>query len=64
MMETEGYPKVTSFVIRFVQDSVEDESKKVYRGVIRHVQTDQETIFSRWSEVEDYISKFIQLEDS
>jgi hypothetical protein len=63
MMEDETYPKVISFVLRFVQDSTEAEARKNYRGVIRHVQSNQEVIFSRWSEVETYIAHFIDLDE-
>ena len=51
---------VTSFVIRFIHTNP-GEQGHVYRGVIRHVQTDQEVQFSHWEEAQAFMQGFIPL---
>jgi hypothetical protein len=63
-MEENSYPDVASFLIRFVADHSERGSKVEYRGAIRHVQTDNEMLFTDWDEVEAFIQKVIPIEVS
>ena len=59
---------ITSFVIRFIQSGDESTSKwearALCRGAIRHVQSNQEHNFTRWSEAVDFIQKFVALGES
>ena len=61
-MEEKPYPDVASFLIRFVQDQPKPNGLASYRGVIRHVQTDNELFFTCWEEVETFIQQVIPLE--
>ena len=61
-MEEKSYPDVASFLIRFVQDQANQENIAGYRGVVRHVQTDHEQVFTCWEEVESFIQQVIPLE--
>lgn len=63
-MEENSYPEVASFLIRFVADHPESGSKVGYRGVVRHVQTDNEMSFTDWDEVEAFIQQVIPIEVS
>lgn len=59
---------ITSFVIRFIQSGDKKASKwgakALCRGAIRHVQSNQEHNFTRWSEAVDFIQKFVALGES
>ena len=61
-MESLLPPSISSFVIRFVVDSVTGQNPVTYRGAIRHIQTDEELAFSRWEDVENFIRRFVPLE--
>ena len=61
-MEEKSFPDIASFLIRFVQDQTNPEGIPSYRGVIRHVQTDHEQVFTCWEEVETFIQQVIPLE--
>ena len=61
-MEDKLYPDVESFLIRFVQDQPKPNGISCYRGVVRHVQTNKELIFTNWQDVEDFIRQVIPLE--
>lgn len=63
-MEENSYPEVASFLIRFVADHPERNSKVIYRGAIRHVQTDKELLFTDWDEVEAFIQQVIPIDVS
>lgn len=63
-MENEMYPKIISFVVRFVLDSPKKGNRAEYRGVIRHVQTDQELVFTDWEEAQNFMEKFVEIRDS
>jgi hypothetical protein len=64
-----GKPSITSFVVRFIHEGGEspgsqDEGTSIaYRGAIRHVQTDEEIIFTRWEDAVRFIKRFVPLED-
>ena len=57
-------PNISSFVIRFVMDSSVDtaQNSPSYRGVIRHIQTDEEVNFIHWEDVEKFIRRFVPLD--
>lgn len=40
---------VTSFVIRFIHANP-DVDQRIYRGVVRHVQSNQEASFTSWDQ--------------
>jgi len=61
-MEEKTFPEVASFLIRFVQDQSKPDGNANYRGLIRHVQTDHEQVFTCWEEVEAFIQQVIPLE--
>jgi hypothetical protein len=61
-MDGNSYPDVASFLIRFVQGQPTEDGGARYRGVVRHVQTDQELSFTSWQEVEAFIQLVIPLE--
>ena len=59
-MSTIDPPNITSFVIRFVQETPEED--RPYRGNIRHVQSSQELNFTHWPEAVAFIQQFIPLQ--
>jgi hypothetical protein len=63
MMVDDSFPNITSFMIRFTQDSsAQAAGQPVYRGLIRHVQTDNEIVFTRWEDAIAFIEQFVPLE--
>ncbi len=50
---------VTSFIIRFTQEQKQDSAP--WRGLIRHIQTDQETHFTRIEDALHFIAQFIDI---
>ena len=54
-------PGISSFVIRIIEEPAQNESAATYRGIIRHVQSDQEHSFINWSEVESFIQQFVPI---
>jgi hypothetical protein len=53
-------PRITSFVIRFVhEEAVPPGEMETWRGAIRHVQTDQEVLFTHWGEALLFMEKFL-----
>ncbi len=61
-MESEA--DLTSFVLRFVTDrAVGDQAGPQWRGVIRHVQTNQERHFTRWAEAVAFIEQYVELNE-
>ena len=59
-MDQHSPPQISSFVLRFVQEEpVKGAEQSSYRGSVRHVQTDQEISFTRWSDAVDFIRQFI-----
>lgn len=53
---------ISSFVIRFVQDTSDPSAAKTFRGAIRHVQTDRTLSFTKWADAESFIRNYISLE--
>jgi len=61
-MKANPYPNISSFVIRFVQvQSVDNHSQPVYRGSIRHVQSDSEIGFTHWEDAVTFIQKYVPI---
>jgi hypothetical protein len=62
---------LVSFVLRFVSEQPVDEAsaelsapaRSAWHGVIRHVQTNEERHFTRWSEVVSFISRYVTVEE-
>ncbi|MBC8504448.1 MAG: hypothetical protein ISR58_16325 [Anaerolineales bacterium] len=63
-MSQETQPSISSFVIRFVRDPLEEKEKVgSYRGAIRHIQTDEEVGFTRWQDAVNFIEQYIPIHD-
>ena len=54
-MEEKFSPEVASFLIRVVQDQPNSDKAGSFRGLIRHIQTDEEQNFTCWKDVESFI---------
>lgn len=62
-MDNRLSPEISSFVLRFVQDDLENApGQPVYRGFIQHVQTDERVSFTRWDDAVNFMSQFIPSE--
>jgi hypothetical protein len=63
-MESNVYPLIKSFVIRFVIDepSSPEETKSCYRGTIRHIQSNEEINFNNWEAAVKFIRRYVPLE--
>jgi hypothetical protein len=57
-------PLISSFVIRFIQETSPEPPRVNYRGMIRHVQSDQEVSFTRWGDALTFIQQFVPLQDN
>lgn len=58
----ESDANLTSFVLRFVSDPPDaNQASGAWHGVIRHVQTNQERAFTRWSEAVAFIEQYVDL---
>jgi hypothetical protein len=63
---------LVSFVLRFVTDQPADDfsggtgapAPSAWRGVIRHVQSNEERHFLRWADAVAFISRFVPVEES
>ncbi|HLF89708.1 MAG TPA: hypothetical protein VI451_12220 [Anaerolineales bacterium] len=60
-MSTIDPPNITSFVIRFVQETP-DETRSPYRGNIRHVQSNADLNFTDWAEAVAFIQRYVPLQ--
>lgn len=49
---------ISSFILRFIQEA---EVETPWRGVVRHVQSDEETRFTRIEEALRFINRFVDL---
>lgn len=50
---------VTSFIVRFTQE----QDPATWRGLIRHVQTSEETHFTRIEDALQFMAKFVEIGD-
>ncbi len=55
---------IASFVLRFVLDQEAGAAPNSWRGVIRHVQTNDELHFSGLKEALSFIQRFVEIPDS
>ena len=63
LMENTPITNIVSFIIRFVQDPPKEKpDHSVYRGSIRHIQSDQEISFTKWDEAEDFINHYVPID--
>jgi hypothetical protein len=54
---------LASFVVRFVSEAAPASGPaRDWHGVIRHVQSDAERYFTRWSDAVAFIASYVQLE--
>jgi hypothetical protein len=60
-MDDDQFPRIVSFVIRFVQERPTQNEPPVYRGIIRQVQTDQELTFTDWEAAQGFMEKFVKI---
>ncbi|MBN2043957.1 MAG: hypothetical protein JW757_02955 [Anaerolineales bacterium] len=61
-MFEKAYPEVASFLIRIVQDQPQADHEGGYRGLIRHIQTDEEFSFTCWQDAENFIKRMFPIE--
>lgn len=54
-------PCISSFVIRIIEEAKPQSSASHYRGIIRHVQSDQELSFTSWVDVESFIQQYVPI---
>ena len=52
---------VTSFIIRFTQE--QEQAPAPWRGLIRHIQTDQEAHFAHIEDALHFIAQFVEIGD-
>jgi hypothetical protein len=52
---------ISSFVIRIIKEADPRLAGSPYRGIIRHVQSDQELSFTNWTDVERFIQHFVPI---
>ncbi len=55
---------IASFVLRFVLDQEAGAEPTSWRGIIRHVQTNDELHFSGMKEALTFIQRFVEIPDS
>ncbi len=55
---------IASFVLRFMLDQEGGAAPNSWRGVIRHVQTNDELHFSGLKEALSFIQRFVEIPDS
>ena len=62
-MESDTSPSIASFVIRFVVDetSLAEKTQPAYRGMIRHIQSNEELGFYIWADAVDFIQRYVPL---
>lgn len=54
-------PCISSFVIRIIKEADPKLAASPYRGIIQHVQSDQERSFTNWTDVELFIQQFVPI---
>jgi hypothetical protein len=52
---------IASFVVRFMLDQEIESSKVNWRGVIRHIQTNEQFNFSGMDEALQFIQQYVQI---
>ncbi len=54
-------PCISSFVIRIIEESNPQSASSTYRGIIRHIQTEQEISFTCWDDGVSFIQQFVPI---
>jgi len=54
-------PCISSFVIRIIEETNPHSAASLYRGTIRHIQSDEEKSFTSWNDVESFIDGFVPI---
>jgi hypothetical protein len=54
-------PCISSFVIRIIKEQDPQLAASPIRGIIRHIQSDQELSFTNWDDVEGFIQRYVPL---
>jgi hypothetical protein len=63
-MERDSIPNITSFMIRFVEEGTTNSAgEPIYRGSIRHIQTDHEMVFTRWQDALEFMERYVPIAD-
>ncbi len=59
-MDNRSSPEISSFVLRFVHEKpAKSAEAPIFRGSIRHIQSDQELAFTRWTDALDFMRQFV-----
>jgi len=63
-MEPNDHPQIMSFMIRFVLEkpSPTEGFKPIYRGTIRHIQSNEDLNFNTFDDAIKFIQRFMPLE--
>jgi hypothetical protein len=57
-----GENSLDSFVLRFVHGADDDSrATAAWHGVIRHVQSNRERAFNRWTDAVSFINEFVDI---
>jgi len=56
-------PGISSFVIRIIEEPSQNDSSAIHRGIIRHVQSEQELPFIYWADAELFIQQFVPIHE-
>lgn len=54
-------PCISSFVIRIIEETDPKYAASLFRGTIRHIQSDEEISFISWGDVESFIDQFVPI---
>ena len=57
-------PTIYSFIIRFVVEDTpaEEGNQATYHGAIRHIQSAEELNFNEWTEVVEFLRRFVPID--
>jgi hypothetical protein len=59
-MDNRSSTEISSFVLRIVHEKpVNLAEAPIFRGAIRHIQSDQELVFTRWKDALDFMRQFV-----
>jgi hypothetical protein len=56
-----GENNLDSFVLRFVREADDAPRLIAWHGVIRHVQSNRERAFNRWTDAVSFINEFVEI---
>ncbi len=52
---------IASFVLRFTQEEAADPAGSPWRGIIRHVQSNEQARFTRFQDALDFIGRYVEM---